>query len=147
MIRANSNQTIPTTTANLTATGNIGNERTLLDNYGKLVKSVGTEYREISFVTSDQVPSDNKQITTTGQVIFTKGKVVAITLLSGSITELTLRDGLVQTYTDANTTDNAIFTTTSLVVGERLNVPAPFFFGLHATVAGTTPVIALEVSA
>lgn len=137
----------PTTTAaNLGSASAAGKEVVLVDSFGKLMKSVGTEYREVSFLKSDQVPPDIKQITATGQVVFTKGTVTSITLLSGSITELTLRDGLVQTYTDANTTDNVAYTIGSLVVGEPMKYPIPFFFGLHATVVGTTPVISLEIS-
>ena len=137
---------VSVTTSELSTVDGVGSERTVSDNYNKQVRSVGTEYREMQFVTSDPVPPDTKQITTTGQVIMTAGKVVAITLISGTVTELTLRDGLVQTYTDTNTTDNTIFTVSTLTVGERLVVPISFFFGLHATVVGTSPVIGLEIS-
>ncbi len=137
---------IPSTSSGI-GSADIGSERVLTDSFGKLVKSTGTEFREVAFTSSDQIQTSVKKISATGQVVFGKCKVVAITLISGSITELTLRDGLIQTYNGTDTVDPVIFTATSLTVGDRINVPADFYFGLHATVAGTTPVISLEVAA
>ena len=71
--------------------------------------------------------------------------VKSVRCLGGTAPTLTLRNGLVQTYTAALATSEVVCDLTAPVVGRSYPVNRWCTQALHATVGGTSPLFEIEV--
>lgn len=83
-------------------------------------------------------------VSATGVVLFGPAMPRKIRCLTGTAVTIRLRDVVVQSRTATDTTSPSPFPLFTMTAGDEKLLDGEFFFGVHATVSGTSPSFRLE---